>query len=367
MMRPTILLLLILVCTNCAKRKVDFEYVARQFRHHADQIIKVEYTGHRIDTFPQGNVWNNRGFAHIEKDPGDDVFGFSFRGVRDDVPYAYIYDKGKGLVISMEDSSYQIRPGNIGFVGSPGGQMVPPTIFTLDSVYRSAELVEDKDKFILKYEFDDDSEENVKDRSRIVELSKTNFFPLRITESSTVLGNKSTSEIEFTEVKFNDDVQASIADYKIQLAEFKLILEEKRQPNKLLNRKLPLLRFPDLRNQSNIVTIDSNKPVLLDFWEVWCGPCIQSFPKVEQLQKKYGYKLQVVGILTEDKEKALDLVKKKGITFLNAVGNEQLMKDFSVNGIPTYFLIDKRGVIKKEYFGFSETIEADIIKMLSEK
>ena len=41
---------------------------------------------HRIDTFASGAVWNNKGYALIEKDSSDDLFGFSFYGRRHDVP-----------------------------------------------------------------------------------------------------------------------------------------------------------------------------------------------------------------------------------------------------------------------------------------
>jgi hypothetical protein len=40
------------------------------------------------------------------------------------------------------------------------------------------------------------------------------------------------------------------------------------------------------------------------------------------------------------------------------------MEEFSINSWPTYFLVDKNGVIRKEYFGFSEQIEKDIKEIL---
>ncbi len=243
--------------------------------------------------------------------------------------------------------------------------MVSRQIFYLDSIYKSAELIESSDKYILKYEFEDDTIYNVKKIVKIIELNKSDFIPTKVTTTSERLDNKVVNQIILSDVKINSEVVNSIQAYKAEIKDYKIIQEQKRESNKILKNKFPKINLPKLLFESEIVSLQTDRLTLIDFWEVWCGWCIKSFPEVEKLKNKYSESLQVVGIVTEEKENAIKLIEEKETIFLNLFGTKDLLNDYSVNSYPRYFLIDRKGIVQKEYFGFSEQIEKDIKEMIS--
>lgn len=49
-------------------------------------------------------------------------------------------------------------------------------------------------------------------------------------------------------------------------------------------------------NDFKEIVLDSNIPVLVDFYAVWCGPCKMISPILEKLQKEYENKIKIVKI-----------------------------------------------------------------------
>jgi thioredoxin 1 len=76
--------------------------------------------------------------------------------------------------------------------------------------------------------------------------------------------------------------------------------------------------------------LQSDLPVLVDFWAEWCGPCRAMSPYVDKLAQELSGKLKVVKLNTQD--------------------NNEVPARYGIVSIPTFLLI-KNGEVKKQIVG----------------
>jgi thiol-disulfide isomerase/thioredoxin len=116
------------------------------------------------------------------------------------------------------------------------------------------------------------------------------------------------------------------------------------------------------------------KVLYIDFWASWCGPCLLSFPFMNDLQNAYGPRgLQVVAVdMDERPADAASFLAKHPAGFAVASGpNAPCAKAFGVATMPTSFLVDRNGRIRGTHAGFRpgdvDGLRAEVESLLSKK
>jgi thiol-disulfide isomerase/thioredoxin len=93
------------------------------------------------------------------------------------------------------------------------------------------------------------------------------------------------------------------------------------------------------------------KPLVINFWASWCGPCAEEAPDLINVYKKYEGKFDLYAVNVTQSDKLADVkkfVKDQGYPFpvlLDPDGKTAEMYRFLF--IPTSYLIDKNGVIQE--------------------
>ena len=89
------------------------------------------------------------------------------------------------------------------------------------------------------------------------------------------------------------------------------------------------------------------KPVFLNFWATWCGPCVAEMPDMQKLQNTMGDSIQIVGIdVQETRSQVQRFVTRYRYTWtfvLDSIG--EVNNAYENTGLPRSFFIDAEGVI----------------------
>ena len=92
--------------------------------------------------------------------------------------------------------------------------------------------------------------------------------------------------------------------------------------------------------------LQSNVPVVVDFWAPWCGPCRMVAPTLDKLAKEYAGKLLVAKVNTDE--------------------NPEWMMKYGIQGIPTMLFVSGGKIIHRQVGALPEPMLRDVVTQFME-
>ena len=161
---------------------------------------------------------------------------------------------------------------------------------------------------------------------------------------ASVLYNKYSKEIEHQTLVTDDSVSAEDSQ----------VTEEPTEEQEEESTEEELVMAPDFKvydAEGNAVNLSDyfGKPIILNFWASWCGPCQREMPDFEEAYKEYGEEVQFLMVNStagsrETLETAQKFIEDNGYSFPVLFDTEaNAAMAYGVNSLPNTFFIDGEG------------------------
>jgi thiol-disulfide isomerase/thioredoxin len=189
-----------------------------------------------------------------------------------------------------------------------------------------------------------------------------------------------------------DSTKRAVEQASASLARIESSIERAKKLAKLVGQDAAPLEVEAWVNGAPLTDADLKaKVVLLDFWAVWCGPCIATFPHLREWQEKYADKgLVIIGLTNyynykwdneaerakraegevapDEEQKMLErFAEHHDLHHRFAIQKgDKLSEYYAVSGIPHVVVIDQEGKVRLVRVGSGDANARDISELLDE-
>jgi thiol-disulfide isomerase/thioredoxin len=111
------------------------------------------------------------------------------------------------------------------------------------------------------------------------------------------------------------------------------------------------------------------KPLIINVWASWCGPCRQEMASLDRLARRYGGRhFNVIGISTDDySDRAKAFLQQANTVFPHFIDNRLFMENMlGADRLPLTLLIDADGRVLHKVYGAREWDGAEAVEAISQ-
>ena len=105
----------------------------------------------------------------------------------------------------------------------------------------------------------------------------------------------------------------------------------------------------------DLATELNDKPVIVNFWATWCGPCYDEAPHLQAAWQRYQDDVLIIGVQTQDRGKRVEgeaFLDRFGITFPNVIDDDSRVSiDYGLFGVPETFFVRRDGTLLYKHTG----------------
>lgn len=127
--------------------------------------------------------------------------------------------------------------------------------------------------------------------------------------------------------------------------------------------KAPLTSFQTLEGESYDAATLAGKILVINFWDTSCAPCIAEMPALNKLVKEYEDKDVLFLGFSGDKAARLTATffEKHPFAFKIIADAKTIIAPFYANSLPTTYIVDQQGIIRKAWIGLNGYTEMDTL------
>ena len=110
------------------------------------------------------------------------------------------------------------------------------------------------------------------------------------------------------------------------------------------------------------------KPLIINVWASWCGPCRAEMGSLERLSRRKGaQQFAMIGISTDDyRDKAKGFLQQTGTTFSHFIDSQLVLENMlGADRLPLTLLVDAQGRVLEKFYGAAQWDSPEAVKAIA--